>query len=242
MRLQLGVSIDCLADPSQAPFIAKNFIHAGNYRCPSAEDVAKMWKKTFRGRVSYFLHRATGGKRIRALHFDFLRSIERVLPKTNFIGFFYRRDCFLPFKDASFSFIFSEHFFEHLFLDEAGGLLKECFRCMKRGGVIRTVVPDADLRTYEPIEPAGFSADGPSWNDPQKHKMRWNVYALAYMLESAGFRAVSREYCDRDGNYVSAASTHDPALYENCLERELLEDFSYCKRLPGSLCVDGVKE
>ncbi|MCL1825335.1 MAG: methyltransferase domain-containing protein [Betaproteobacteria bacterium] len=44
--------------------------------------------------------------------------------------------------DASVSYITSEQFFEHFTRQEGFKLLRECFRVLKKGGVIRTQVPD----------------------------------------------------------------------------------------------------
>jgi len=50
----------------------------------------------------------------------------------------------LPFSDNAVSAIYSEHAFEHLDLEtEAKPFLEECRRCLRPGGVIRLVVPDA---------------------------------------------------------------------------------------------------
>ncbi len=48
----------------------------------------------------------------------------------------------LPYEDESVDFIFSEHFIEHLTRDEGILLLKECYRVMKRGAVIRFSQPN----------------------------------------------------------------------------------------------------
>ena len=51
----------------------------------------------------------------------------------------------LPFDNDDLSYIFSEHVLEHL-PEEAGKFfLKEAYRVLKPGGVIRTVVPDKDF-------------------------------------------------------------------------------------------------
>jgi len=52
----------------------------------------------------------------------------------------------LPYPDSSVSYIFSEHFIEHL--DEVDGfnLLKQCYRVMVPGGRVRIACPD--LRQY----------------------------------------------------------------------------------------------
>lgn len=48
----------------------------------------------------------------------------------------------LPAADASFDYVFSEHFIEHVTRDEALRLLRECRRVLKPGGVLRTTTPD----------------------------------------------------------------------------------------------------
>jgi SAM-dependent methyltransferase len=47
-----------------------------------------------------------------------------------------------PFKDNSCEYIYNEHFIEHL--DWFSGLkfLKNCYRCLKPGGILRLVFPD----------------------------------------------------------------------------------------------------
>jgi predicted SAM-dependent methyltransferase len=48
----------------------------------------------------------------------------------------------LPFPDHSIAAIYSSHLLEHLFLEEAERLLKECRRVLQPNGVLRIVVPD----------------------------------------------------------------------------------------------------
>src|SRR5947199_7692600 len=79
----------------------------------------------------------------------------------------------LPFSDGTVAAIYSEHFFEHLDLEsEARPFLRECLRCLRPGGVLRIVVPDAGayLRAYsgpwEPLanmRPLDCTANG--WRD-----------------------------------------------------------------------------
>ena len=47
-----------------------------------------------------------------------------------------------PYKDNSVDIVYSSHLFEHLSLDSAELYLKESYRCLKRNGVLRIVVPD----------------------------------------------------------------------------------------------------
>ncbi len=50
----------------------------------------------------------------------------------------------LPYFDNSCSFIYSEHFIEHLSADATKALFKECYRVLKPGGVIRVATPDLE--------------------------------------------------------------------------------------------------
>lgn len=47
----------------------------------------------------------------------------------------------LPYANDSFDFIFAEHFIEHLTQVDAKNLLQECYRVLKRGGVLRLTTP-----------------------------------------------------------------------------------------------------
>jgi len=48
----------------------------------------------------------------------------------------------LPFPDDYLTAIYASHLLEHLYLKEAKNLLRECFRALQPGGVVRLVVPD----------------------------------------------------------------------------------------------------
>jgi len=56
----------------------------------------------------------------------------------------------LPFRDARFKGIYSEHCLEHHKPEAIKGILHECFRLLSSGGVLRLILPDAEcyLRTY----------------------------------------------------------------------------------------------
>ena len=47
-----------------------------------------------------------------------------------------------PFADGSFQFVFSEHMIEHIQYEDAIGMLRECHRVMRKGGIIRVTTPD----------------------------------------------------------------------------------------------------
>ena len=57
----------------------------------------------------------------------------------------------LPFPDESIDYLYSLHFFEHLFKENAVRLLKEAFPALKQGGIIRICVPDLEkaIKLYQ---------------------------------------------------------------------------------------------
>ena len=48
----------------------------------------------------------------------------------------------LPYADGTVDAVYSEHFFEHLTLADGVGLMAECLRVLRRGGVLRIAMPD----------------------------------------------------------------------------------------------------
>jgi predicted SAM-dependent methyltransferase len=62
----------------------------------------------------------------------------------------------LPFPDEYFLSIYASHLLEHLYLAEAKFLLKECFRCLQPGGVLRIVVPGLQSIVAEYLEGKAF--------------------------------------------------------------------------------------
>jgi len=50
----------------------------------------------------------------------------------------------LPFADNSVDFIFNEHFFEHLTVEEAKKVMTDIGRVLKPGGVMRIAMPDLE--------------------------------------------------------------------------------------------------
>jgi predicted SAM-dependent methyltransferase len=242
-RLQLGASRLESLDPSVLPKILdKTWMHFGDSRVLQSNpvpDFRKLFSKDDLVRkITRIIFRIMRiGQTAATADVD----ISELYSKTNFQDFYYRKGDRLPFDDNSMSFIFSEHFFEHLFLDEAVSLFMECHRILQPCGVIRTCVPDADLRTYESPEPLGFPDIRLPFTDPSKHKTRWSVYSLAEALRIAGFDAIPLRYCDNKGEFVKVDPSSIVCRYENCPERDLMFDLTYIWRLNNSLIVDGIK-
>jgi predicted SAM-dependent methyltransferase len=52
-----------------------------------------------------------------------------------------------PWPNDTFSHVFSEHMIEHVELDGARNMIRECYRVLRPGGRIRIVTPDRDFLT-----------------------------------------------------------------------------------------------
>ena len=157
---------------------------------------------------------------------------------THFMPFFYKKENYLPFKDDSFGYIFSEHFFEHLFLDEALSLFRECYRVLRWNGIVRICVPDADLRPTP--EPVGHPSIKMPYTHPDKHKTRWSVYSLPEIIRLAGFEPVPIRYYDKIKKYHEVILPDLEELYQSCADPEMALDFTHIQR-KDSLIVDGIK-
>jgi len=147
----------------------------------------------------------------------------------------------LPFDDNSVSGIRAEHFFEHLETkEELPSFLKDCRRVLKRGGVLRVIVPDAEryLRAYTRRDLSGFvelaaqipfSAELPTkldvinhvFHQSGEHRWAYDFENLSHRLRSAGFQRVEK------------------MSYQKSLDPELAQDRE--NHAPYSLYVDAVK-
>ena len=125
-----------------------------------------------------------------------------------------------PFEDETFDFIFSEHMFEHLTYKEGKNMLSECYRVLRRDGVLRLSLPTLDnlIELYEHrhnkdainyVEWSLQTFDKSGCIDDQigfntcfvinnffhlwGHKMIYDRDVIYEMLRREGFREVFRE-------------------------------------------------
>ena len=122
----------------------------------------------------------------------------------------------IPFPDGSMQGIFTEHCLEHIAFDKCRDVLRECRRVLKKGGLLRVVVPDAQL--YVDLY-ARFGAGGitkfpyahlNSHETPMMavnrvfngygHAFGYDEETLRNILCDAGFVDIRREHfmCGRD--------------------------------------------
>lgn len=116
-----------------------------------------------------------------------------------------------PWKDATVDIVYSSHTLEHLSKEEGNVFLRECHRVLKKGGIIRIVVPDLapivkayydkHLRADDVLEKLG--ANYVKSNNTLKtflipyiqfpHKCMYDTPSLVSILSDVGFQASSRK-------------------------------------------------
>jgi predicted SAM-dependent methyltransferase len=229
-RVHLGASsLELLSRSPTAEFIDRSWLHLGdppNYEARSYTGTLKSKARAFAKRV---LRRGGVAKEGDPALYD----------KTDFRAWIFKPGDRLPLEDNSVGFIYSEHVLEHFRFDLGADLLAECRRVLKPGGVIRTVVPDADYRTYEKPEIAGYPSPALGFSHPNKHKVRWNNYLLAKTLGFIGFEPKSLAWCDEDGTFVQT-DPKDAYAGRATADPDMVGTLRYVQR-PRSLIVDGFK-
>jgi predicted SAM-dependent methyltransferase len=131
-----------------------------------------------------------------------------------------------PFRDNSAAAVNSEHFIEHLTVEEAREYLGEAYRVLQPGGVIRTSTPDLEglCRGFLARDPAalevhrshGYEAatHGDMVNNyvyMWDHRHIWDLESLGAALEDTGFAGVERAPFGRSRHAVlDGIDRHDP--------------------------------
>ena len=130
----------------------------------------------------------------------------------------------LPFEDETFDYAYNEHLIEHLSLNEGIFMIKECFRILKKGGILRIATPDLDV-VFKLFTERGksfgksyikWSLDnfGPSVGDYDpvivvntlfhnwNHKFLYDMSFLRKILENSGFRDI-QQFTYSDSNDIN---------------------------------------
>ena len=114
-----------------------------------------------------------------------------------------------PFQDDSFNYVYSEHLFEHLTYQQGINMLKESYRILKPGGVIRIATPDLRFlhglyqEPEKPLHKAYMEYTMKGKSMPSKavytisrfhtswgHQIIYDRETLTELLEQAGFKDV----------------------------------------------------
>jgi predicted SAM-dependent methyltransferase len=103
----------------------------------------------------------------------------------------------IPFHGNTIDYIFSSHFLEHLYRQNAIDLLKDSYRTLKNGGIIRISVPDLEYaislyfkdRKDESLRNYFFIDED---NDFSRHKYMYDYEMLYSILKDIGFQDIKR--------------------------------------------------
>lgn len=131
-----------------------------------------------------------------------------------------------PFESGSAEAVNSEHFIEHLSLDEARAYLSEAHRVLRPGGLIRTTTPnlrglvelflDEEPRMLEVHRSHGYEAatHGDMLNNyfySWEHRHIYDFESLARLLREAGFEDVREaSFGESSHALLNAIDRHDP--------------------------------
>ena len=103
----------------------------------------------------------------------------------------------LPFADNSVDNVFAGEVLEHLCVDVAHRVLRECRRVLKPGGMIRICVPDLEHAVEQYLadqkqEALGFFLYDNGRGGLSAHKSMWDYGLLSDALLAAGFASVQQ--------------------------------------------------
>jgi hypothetical protein len=84
----------------------------------------------------------------------------------------------LPYASGSVTAIYSSHTLEHLYFEDARTVLKECFRLLRAGGVLRLALPDAEYHARQLLDGCARGEHGAG--------LRYNVALLAHPTSRPG--------------------------------------------------------
>ena len=84
----------------------------------------------------------------------------------------------LPFPDNYFDVVYSSHTLEHFSRDVGERILRECFRVMKSGGIIRIVVPDLEKSCREYLR----ILDAVDHSEEARRQYQWIILELLDQL------------------------------------------------------------
>ena len=113
----------------------------------------------------------------------------------------------LPFPDSSADFIYCEHVLEHFTYEQGRKVLKEFYRCLKKGGAVRIAMPDLEYIVEKYVgdwenqdwlswpEAASIKTRGQMINTSFRawgHKYLYDEEDLRNQLQGAGFANLIR--------------------------------------------------
>ncbi|HEX8491241.1 MAG TPA: methyltransferase domain-containing protein [Pyrinomonadaceae bacterium] len=137
------------------------------------------------------------------------------------------------FAPESIDRLLTEHVLEHLSEEECRIAVAECYRYLKRGGLLRIAVPDGYRRDAAYVAEASPPKDG--------HKVLFTVDTLVPLLESVGFRATPLEYFDAEEKFHAEEWDESDGFIKRSVRFDTQEDFKRGELFYTSLIVDARK-
>lgn len=144
----------------------------------------------------------------------------------------------LPLKQGSVDVVYSSHVLEHLTYNEGIEALRNCFEMMKKGAVMRLVMPDFDhyideynkskdlMKFYEQTDlgyvhrPSTIFGKLIFYLKNSRHQYVWNEQQIVTALTEIGFKDIRRAYFNdsecTDFNAVERFNRWDKMLGIEC--------------------------
>lgn len=128
----------------------------------------------------------------------------------------------LPFENVSF--LYAEHFLEHLSLQEALAFLRGCRRVLAHSGVLRVSTPNLDWVMMTHYRIGGWDSETQAVEDCLKmnrafhgwgHQFLYNRQTLSLALTTAGFGSITfHRYGESDRPELVGLERHEPSADE----------------------------
>ena len=121
----------------------------------------------------------------------------------------------LPFNEGKATHIFTSHFLEHIYPEQAKLLLKDAYKVLQKGGLIRISVPDLEyaISLYpnnknNMLNKYFFINDDS--NTFSNHKYMYDFDILSDILYEIGFKKVTRSaFCSGDFPNINSLDNRD---------------------------------
>jgi predicted SAM-dependent methyltransferase len=114
---------------------------------------------------------------------DFIATGENVIAHNLLKG--------IPFEDESFDFVYHSHVLEHFQKEDGVVLIKECFRVLKKGGILRIVIPDLEsiIENYLTFLKKGLENPDDDLNRANYNWMMIELFDQTVRNSSGGYMA-----------------------------------------------------
>lgn len=97
----------------------------------------------------------------------------------------------LPFGDATFDVVYHSHVLEHFSRESAAAFLGECHRILRKGGVMRVVVPDLEQIVIAYLKNLNRAIQG---DNHAEHDYEWSLLELMDQMVRNSSGGGMREY------------------------------------------------